>query len=364
MEYLFEQTNPGNCKSYLCGNDGNNVLIVDPVLEELHNYVDLLEKRRLNLTYILETHTHADHISGAAALKDRTNAEIIMHDNAPAKCVGAVNRVKEGSLLKVAGFDINVLYTPGHTKDSVSYIFPGKILTGDALFLDDGGAGRDDLPGGSPEAHYDTLRKLLDLPGDLVVYPAHDYRNRAPSSLENQKKTNPHLKKSIGPKQEFVDYINNLKLGPAEWMKDVLKANYACSLDPTAAWIPADSSSCEVKGTMDLGANAQEISPITPEELRNMLDLDDPPYLLDVREPFELKIEGKLDGVDNIPITQLTQKLPTLEKYKNKKIVSICKMGGRAYTAGQILKQVGFSDVVFLEGGMLAWKRIYGDAKK
>lgn len=363
MVAIFEQLNPGACKTYLLGNDGNDVVMVDPVLDEVDRYMAMLAERGLQLVAILETHTHADHISGAAALQDRTGAAVHMHELAPATCVGSEARFAGGDRLGLAGIPFDVLHTPGHTRDSVTFVVPGAVLTGDALFLDDGGAGRDDLPGGDPAAHYDTLRKLLDLDEALIVHPAHEYRNRQPSSLKQQKTSNPHLVKAMtGSKGAFVDYITNLKLGPADWMHDVLQANYACSMDPAAAWIPADSSSCEVKGTMSLGANEQEVPAVTPRALRELLDEGDV-VLLDVREPFELDEPlGALDGIVNVPVTRVAADLASLERYKDKHVVSICKMGGRSFTAGQILKQAGFRDVRYLEGGMIAWRNAFGSA--
>ena len=353
-----------SCKSYLLAPEGAGAIIIDPVLDEVNNYMRMLEQEGIKLVHILETHTHADHISGAAALQDMTGAEIKMHEKAPATCVGTETRVKENDVIEHAGMHIKVIHTPGHTKDSVSYIFPGKIFTGDALFLDDGGAGRDDLPGGDPDEHYNSLQKLLALDEDLVVYPAHDYRGRPNSSLVQQKKSNPHMKKAMASKEDFIDYINNLKLGPADWMKDVLAANYACALDPGDVWVPVDASSCEVKGTLDFGANEQSVGTITAGDLHNILQGDDDVVLLDVREKFELNGPlGKLDGIVHVPITQVSQKLEQLEQYKDKKIVSICKIGGRSLTAGQILKQSGFNNIVYLEGGMIAWRNAFGKNK-
>ncbi|MHA1681317.1 MAG: MBL fold metallo-hydrolase [Promethearchaeota archaeon] len=369
MEYIFEQLNArievdrrsssSYCKTYLFGSDGM-VAIVDPVLDEVNNYIALLEMKKITLTHIFETHTHADHISGAAAMKDRTGASLVMHVKAPVKCAEVESRVRGGDEFIVAGVPVRVIHTPGHTKDSISLVLPGKVLTGDALFLDEGGGGRDDLPGGDPGDHYDSLQKLMSLDGGLIVYPAHDYRDKEPSSLDSQRDTNPHVKKAMGSRDGFIDYITNLKLGPADWMKSVLTANYACALDPGDVWVPADASSCEVKGTLDFGANMQTVDPITPRDLRERLDMGRDMILLDVRESFELSGPlGKLDNVVNISITSLAGKLGELGNERGKEIVTICKIGGRSFTAGQILKQKGFKDVVYLEGGMIGWRNAY-----
>jgi sulfur dioxygenase len=353
MELMLTQLNPHSCKTYMVqANGSKDTVLVDPVLEHFREYWALIRENGLNLTHVIDTHTHADHISGAAALKDVTGCEYVMHSEAPAHCVNF--RVHDGFEWRL--FDeisVKVIHTPGHTQDSVCLILDGIILTGDTLFLDDGGAGRDDLPGGDPNLHWKSLRKLASLPGELTVYPAHDYRNRVPSSLSQQKQTNPYFKPRS--KQEFTRYLEDLRLGPADWMKDVLKANYACARNPRAAWIPVDVPACEVKGTLEPGVNEISVGIIPPSVLTQMLASENPPVLLDVREQEELAGElGHLEGIVHVPIGSLAHRLQELQKYRNSEIVTICRSGARAYTAAQILKKAGFTAVSVLNGGMIA----------
>ncbi|MFX0206631.1 MAG: rhodanese-like domain-containing protein [Candidatus Hodarchaeota archaeon] len=361
MDYYFTQLNPHSCKTYLFGpKRGGEVVIIDPVLDHLNDYLKFLESKNLRLTHIFETHTHADHISGASSIRDHTDAELIMQQKAPSKCVTI--RMKEDDMFNIGNIPIEVLETPGHTEDSVTLLLPNRILTGDALFLDEGGAGRDDLPGGDPGAHWESLQKLIRLPDHLIVYPAHDYRNREPSSLKQQKISNPYLKPRS--KEDFINYINDLKLGPADWMKDVLKANYACARDPKSAWIPIDAPACEVKGTLQVGVNERDFATISPKELQQRLISSKKPFLLDVREPHELQSElGYIKGARNIPITNLIQDIKELSSVKNQEIILICRSGGRATTASQILKQMGFKKPIVLEGGMIRWRKETSVAK-
>jgi len=357
MGMTVEQMNPHSCKTYLLNMKAQKeIVLIDPVIDHVQDYMELLNKRNLKLAMVIDTHTHADHISGAASLKDITGCEYMMHTKAPASCAGF--RVSDGFEWKLFNkIPAKIIHTPGHTNDSLSLIFPDAdaIFTGDALFLDDGGAGRDDLPGGDPAAHWESLQRIRTLPENLIVYPAHDYRNRKPSSLKHQKQTNPHLKKRT--KEAFIHYLEDLKLGPADWMKDVLKANYTCARDPRAAWIPIDTPSCEVKGTLDPGVNEIQVASIPAAVLKEKINSDAVPLLLDVREPHELNTEpGYIEGVVNIPIGDLTQRFSELEEVKEREIVAICYSGGRAYTAAQILTKVGFHRVSVLAGGMLAWK--------
>ena len=345
--------NPHACRTYLITKKGSKeVILVDPVLEHVTDYIEMLEKNEYHLAKVIDTHTHADHISGAASLRDITNCDYVMHRNAPAECANI--RVRDGdSLSLLDNSSVKTIHTPGHTQDSISLVLTNAVLTGDTLFLDDGGAGRDDLPGGDPGMHWESLRKLVSLPEHLMVYPAHDYRNRKPSTLSRQTKTNPHLK--IRDRKEFIRYIEDLRLGPADWMKDVLAANYACAQDPNAVWIPTDTPSCEVKGTMGTGVNEITVSSISVPELKNKLKSKNPPLLLDVREKLELFDElGHIVGIKHIPIGELSFRLSEIDK--TREVVTVCHAGSRAHTAAQILKQSGFSNISVLEGGMIAWK--------
>jgi len=355
MEIIFRQLNPHACRTYLIGTKGSTeVVLIDPVLEHVKDYLELLDKEQLKLTHVIDTHTHADHLSGSAALKDQTDCEYVMHTKAPAHCVSF--RITDGFECHLGEIPVKILHTPGHTKDSVTLIFPDRLLVGDVLFLDDGGAGRDDLPGGDPGEHWDSLQRILTLPEHLVVYPAHEYRNRQPSSLAEQKQRNPFLKPRS--KEEYVKFLEDLKLGPADWMKEVLKANYACARDLNAAWIPVDAPACEVKGTLAHSANDLQVATIPPQEVKRRLDEHRTLVLLDVREEQELIGElGHLPGVKHIPIGNLSGRLPELEAFKAADLVTICRSGGRAHSAAQILMQAGFKNIYVMAGGMTAWAK-------
>ena len=147
MALRFQQLNPGGCRTYLVGKQGiKEVALIDPVLDRLDIYLMFLRKENLKLTTVIDTHTHADHITAGPALRDLTGCDYVMHAAAPAGCVS--KRLSDGQLLRFAGLEAKVLHTPGHTNDAVCLVLPDRIFTGDTLFLDDGGAGRDDLPGG------------------------------------------------------------------------------------------------------------------------------------------------------------------------------------------------------------------------
>jgi len=352
---IFTQLNPGACRTYLIGDEkSKEAVLVDPVLEHVPDYLRALDQQKLTLTHVIDTHTHADHLSGGAAMKDQTGCEYVMHADAPARCVTL--RLTDGFECALGNIPVKVMSTPGHTKDSVALVFPDRILTGDVLFLDDAGAGRTDLPGGDPGEHWDSMQRILGLPDHLVVYPAHEYRHRKPSSLKDQKARNPNLQPRS--RQEYMDYLEGLKLGPADWMKEVLQANYACARDPKAVWIPVDVPACEVKGTLALGANDQKVEGISVDDLKQRMAAGTPFVLLDVRNPEELLGSlGQIPKALNISVGDLTKRLADLEPFKNAEIVTICRSGGRSHTAAQILMQAGFQNVRGLLGGMTAWKQ-------
>lgn len=348
MQAELRSLNPGPCRSYLVrGRASPEAVLIDPAIDHVADYLGLLDREGLRLTHVIDTHTHADHISGAADLADRTSCSYVMHEKAPARCV--TDRVSDGDTVAAAGVELKVIHTPGHTKDGICLVVEGRVLTGDTLFLDEGGAGRDDLPGGDPGEHYDSLQRIVTLPDEMTIHPAHDYRNRPASELGRQKRSNPHLRPRS--KDEFVAYLRGLCLGPADWMKDVLRANYACSRDPRAVAIPTETNACEV-----MGAPPAAESQLAPADLRRRLDQGGAPLLLDVREIPELTGElGHLPGITHIPLGSLGARVGELESFRDREIVVICRSGARASAAARLLSQAGFARVEVLAGGMMRW---------
>lgn len=354
MELIFQQLNPQSCLSYLIGSaDSNEVAIVDPVIDSVDDYMKLLAEHKYKLKYVIDSHIHADHISGASKLIDLTGCQYVMHQSATPKTVTV--RVSDGDEIKIGNLPVKILHTPGHTHDSITLVLPDRIITGDVLFLDDAGAGRDDLPGGNAGDHWQSLQKLLALPDHLLVYPCHEYRGRQPSPLAVQKKTNPLF--GTKSKTDYVAYLESLRLKPAEWMKAVLQVNHECTRDPKATHIPADTPACEITGSFSRVTASKDIGNIQPAGVKQAIDGSEQVLLLDVRELSELHGElGHIKGIVHIPLGQLPERLTELDKYKSQKVITICKMGGRATKAGNILSQNGFNNVLVMEGGMTAWK--------
>lgn len=344
---LFRQLNDIACKTYLVASESNGgAALVDPILGREDHYLGVLKELGLKLRFVVDTHVHADHLSGAAALRDRTGADHVMHRSS--KVSEGNLRVDEGQDLELGDLRMGFLHTPGHTQDSLTLRLQDRILTGDFLFLGEGGAGRTDLPGGDPGDHWDSLQKLESLADDLLVFPGHDYHQRTHSTLGEQRRANPRLQPRS--REAYVAWLKELRLAPADWMKDVLRANLACTRDPRSVAIPAEGAVCEV------GAGSAAVPQISCEELQSATGMA---LLVDVRQPDEFTGPlGHIEGARLIPLGELPARLAELEAFRDRPVVVNCKAGGRSNQAATILLDAGFRDVRSLTGGMGRWNSL------
>jgi glyoxylase-like metal-dependent hydrolase (beta-lactamase superfamily II) len=215
------------CLGYVVADtETRRAAIVDPEVEMVEPMLDYVFEHGLKPLYIVDTHTHADHISGTRELKAKTVAKVVMHEKAPSRAVDL--RVEDGDRLWLGDrLPLKFLHAPGHAKDLISILLPGRILTADALLI--GSCGRTDLPNGSATRQYHTLYYLLrSLPDDLLVYPGHDYQGRSCSTLGEEKETNPKM--NFPSEEEFVEYMereNPGKLTPVYQLAEALRANMA-----------------------------------------------------------------------------------------------------------------------------------------
>ena len=194
---------------------GREALIIDPVLENIEEYISLLNEFDLKLVKVIDTHIHADHITGASALKDQTKCVTIMGDQTPADTVEI--KVKDEEIIKLDQLEIKALHTPGHTSDSFSFLMKNYLFSGDTLLIN--GTGRTDFQNGSAkDAYHSIFNKLLKLPEETLLYPAHDYNGEKVSSIGKEKKFNPRLQ--VNSENEYIEIMNNLNL-PEPKMMDV-----------------------------------------------------------------------------------------------------------------------------------------------
>jgi len=219
FEQIFDKTS--STYTYLISSGpGREALIIDPVLEHVDNYINILNKLNLKLVKVIDTHIHADHITGMSELKNKTNCETVMGDKTPADIVSI--KVKDQEELKLDNLKIKAVYTPGHTFESFSFLMEDRVFTGDTLLI--GGTGRTDFQNGNPYDSYNSIFNiLLKLPEKTKVYPAHDYNGKFSSTIEQERKTNPRLQ--VKSADEYADIMNNLNLPDPKLMDIAVPRN-------------------------------------------------------------------------------------------------------------------------------------------
>ena len=206
FKQVFDQKSRTN--TYLIASSkGREALIIDPVLNNVENYLKLLTELDLRLVKVIDTHIHADHVTGASKLKDKTKCITIMGENTLANSVEI--KVKDNEIVKLDHLKIKALYTPGHTSDSYSFLMNNYLFSGDTLLIN--GTGRTDFQNGNSKDAYDSIfNKLLKLPDETLLYPAHDYKGEKVSTIGKEKQHNPRLQ--VNSVDEYVDIMNNLNL--------------------------------------------------------------------------------------------------------------------------------------------------------
>jgi len=199
---------------------GREALLIDPVIENTQDYLDILNSLKLELVKVIDTHIHADHISGLKELKTQTNCLTIMGEKSLSEIVAL--KVKDGEKIKIENIELTSIYTPGHTDDSYSFLMKDRVFTGDTLLIN--GTGRTDFQNGNSKDQYHSLfERLLKLPSETLVYPAHDYKGNKVSTIGDQKKNNPRLQ--VNSVDEYVELMKNLKLSSPKMMDIAVPAN-------------------------------------------------------------------------------------------------------------------------------------------
>ncbi len=224
----------------LASRKGGEALIIDPVFERVDRYIQLLDELDLKLVKVADTHVHADHITGMGELRDRTRCVTIMGERSPVDIVSM--RVREGETIDIEGIALEVIHTPGHTDDSCSFRAADRVFTGDTLLIR--GTGRTDFQNGDPRAQYDSLfNKLLRLPDETLVYPAHDYKGDMVSTIGEEKAYNPRLQ--VASVDEYVEIMDNLNLANPKMMDIAVPANLKVGLNQDDLAAMGLAISCE-----------------------------------------------------------------------------------------------------------------------
>jgi sulfur dioxygenase len=309
---------------------GAEALIIDPVLENVNSYIRLLEELDLRLVKVIDTHIHADHISGMAELRDKTNCITIMGDKTHADIVSM--KVSDNEFINIEKLKLKAMFTPGHTSESFSFLMDDRIFTGDTLLIR--GTGRTDFQNGDPEDSYDSIfNKILKLPEQMLVYPAHDYKGDTVSTIEEEKKFNPRLQ--VKSKQEYIDIMNNLNLPDPKMMDVSVPSNLNLGID----------------------INRQKITNgLLAYEFKNELNLETC-LLIDLREKNEIEKAGKIKNSKHIPFNKVSDYFEkNTNKIKNKKILLYCAVGHRSTLAVQISRSYNLNNCYHLVGGLKKWK--------
>ena len=207
---IFRQVFDNKSSNYtylIASAKGREAIIIDPVIENVESYISILNELELKLVKVIDTHIHADHVTGASKLKQSTNCSTIMGEHTPADTVDI--KLKDDDIIKIDQLEIKAMYTPGHTSDSYSFLMNKYLFSGDTLLIN--GTGRTDFQNGSSKDAYNSIfNRLLKLPEDTILYPGHDYNGKESSTIGNEKKFNPRLQ--VNNVDEYVELMSNLNL--------------------------------------------------------------------------------------------------------------------------------------------------------
>ncbi|PBB92774.1 hydrolase glyoxylase [Mesorhizobium sp. WSM3864] len=336
---LFDSVS-GTYSYLLASRRGGEALIIDPVLEKVERYLQLVNELDLRLVKAVDTHLHADHITGLGALRDRTHCVTVMGEQTKADVVSM--RLADGDKLAIEGLALDVVYTPGHTDDSYSFVLPDRVFTGDTLLIR--GTGRTDFQNGDPRQQYESIfGRLLKLPDETLIFPAHDYKGETVSTIGEEKAFNPRLHvKSV---DEYVNIMNNLKLSNPKMMDVAVPANMRVGLhqDDIASrgWAVTAEQALALVGRPDVA-------------------------LIDLREQSERDRHGVIPGAIHLPYARLQENIAAggmlheLAKSTAKQILFYCAFGERSAMAVQAAQDRGISSARHIQGGIDAWRKASG----
>jgi sulfur dioxygenase len=330
----------GTYSYLLASRPGGEALIIDPVLEKVDRYIQLLRELDLRLVKAIDTHLHADHVTGLAELRDRTHCITVMGEHTKADVVSM--RVEDGDKIEIEGVHLDVIYTPGHTDDSYSFTMADRVFTGDTLLIR--GTGRTDFQNGDPRAQYESIfGRLLKLPDQTLVYPAHDYKGDTVSTIGEEKACNPRLQvKSV---EEYVALMKSLNL-PNPKMMDVA--------------VPAN---------MKVGLAQDELArrgwTIAATDAARLLEAGDI-LLVDLRETGERAKHGLIPGSIHAPYADLRNSLQPggmlhrLARTTGSRVMFYCAYGERSAMAVQTAQDAGLKSACHIQGGLNEWKKFGG----
>lgn len=340
---LFDQQS--STYTYLLADDqSRDAILIDPVFEQASRDIALIEELGLRLRMSLETHVHADHVTGAWLLRRRLGSRIAISERSGAE--GADIYFSDGEKLAFGDRYVTAMATPGHTSGCTTFVLDDRSMafTGDCLLIR--GCGRTDFQQGDPADMYKSVHdRIFALPDECLLYPGHDYRGSTVTSVAEEKIYNPRLGAEIGL-EDFRGYMLNLGLAHPKKIDVAVPANMRCGEPENPKLEAAEPEWAPLTFTY---AGFWELQPGWLEEHRGEVQI------VDVREPGEFNgILGHVEGAKLLPLGELKSSLETLEK--DKPVVTVCRSGARSAQAALILASEGFPKVANLAGGMLRWR--------
>ena len=328
---LFD--NVSSTYTYLIASrSGGEALLIDPVFEKTDRYIKLMQELDLKLVKVIDTHVHADHITAMGALRDVTNCVTVMGKESPTDVVSM--RVSDDEKVSIEGIDLRAMYTPGHTDDSYSFRMDDRVFTGDTLLIR--GTGRTDFQNGDAGRQYDSIfNKLLKLPDNMMVYPAHDYKGDHVTTIAEERAHNPRLQ--VSSRDEYIDLMNNLNL-PNPKMMDVA-----------------------VPENMKMGITLERQREYPSVEAHDLAsNRPDDMILVDLRDDSERHKHGQIPRSLHMPYGQLDTHLNSLANIDAKAIVFYCAAGERSAMAMAQAAEKDLRSIAHIPGGFNAWKSIGG----
>ncbi|MGF6770344.1 sulfur dioxygenase [Paraburkholderia sp. GAS199] len=328
----------------LADSESGEAVLVDPVFEQVRRDAALIEELHLRLVCTIDTHVHADHVTGAWMLNHRLGSQIAISAASGAK--GAHRYLADGDICGFGSRSLTVRATPGHTNGCITLVLDDESMafTGDCLLIR--GTGRTDFQGGDPHAMFRAVHeRIFSLPETCLLFPAHDYRGLTVTSVGEERRFNPRLGGELC-EADFVGYMTNLGLPHPRQIDVAVPANLTCG---SAANLPAQAADPDWAPLSYSFAGIWELSPQWLEENLRAVQI------IDVREPDEFDGPlGRLPQARLISLGELSGRTGELDK--ERPIVTVCRAGGRSAQATVVLRRAGFENVANLPGGMLRWR--------
>ena len=338
--------------TYLLADEASGeAVLIDPVIDQVERDLKLIDELGLRLVYTVDTHAHADHITGCGMLRKRVGCKAVM--GAATGAEGADLAVKDGDRLSFGALELEVRATPGHTDGCITLVTGDHrhAFTGDALFIR--GTGRTDFQQGSARTLYRSIQeKIFTLPDDTIIWPGHDYRGMSFSSVGEEKRHNPRVG-SGKTEDEFVEIMEALNLPAPKKLEIAVPANLHCGIVPPSSM---SGDPLPERGWAAIERTAQGIPEVSvPWVQRNKGAV----RMVDVREADEAEADGMIEGVDVVPMGTVHETSKAWDK--EIPVITICRSGRRSGRVALELEKLGFKRIASMRGGMVAWKTQQGD---